>query len=84
MTFQGKPIERISLPESGISYSTTLETIFVARWRGYSDAYFESLPFDEQARTVAAYRSETQIQAVLALDASERTKHPNRSRRRRR
>ena len=39
-----------------------------ARWRGYKDEEFELLPVTAQARIIAAYRLDSQIQGVLAQE----------------
>lgn len=45
-------------------YNLTFELILAARWRGLTDEYFDALPLESQARTLAAYRTAMHLEAV--------------------
>jgi hypothetical protein len=64
VTYLGRPLSRWSLPPSGVRYSLNFELVLAARWRGLSDEHFEALPLEGQARTLAAYRTAMQLEAV--------------------
>lgn len=46
--------------------SLLYEALAAARWRGISDAEYEAMDVDEQARLIAFYRTSMQIIAVEA------------------
>ena len=55
-----------NIPRSGVRYHLMLEWFLAARWAGlhwYDD--FDQLDGDDMAFVVAAYRTNTQIEAVV-------------------
>lgn len=59
----------VDLPAGHVRYSLLFETIMAARWRGLSDAQFEALPPDGQARILAAYRTASRIEAIITYES---------------
>jgi hypothetical protein len=49
-----------------VSYSLELEVMLAAVWAHYRQEEFEQLPGDEQSRIVAAYRTQSRAEAVVA------------------
>lgn len=63
------------IPRSGVRYSIMLEWFLAARWAGlhwFDD--FDQLDGEDMAFVVAAYRTSTQIEAVVAYFAHKRRK----------
>lgn len=61
------------IPRSGISYSLLLEWFLACRWAGldwFND--FDALDGEDMAFIVAAYRTNAQVEAVLAYFASKK------------
>lgn len=56
---------------SGITFSSALEWRLAAKWAGYTYEAFIELEGDLQSAHVAAYRSVSQFEAVLAEDAAK-------------
>lgn len=57
------------MPRSGLTYSATLELILAAVWAGYApDTFTETLDLDWQARIVAAYRVQNQMEGIVGQE----------------
>lgn len=65
-TFRGRDIFSIPVPRSGAQYGALYEVMEAARWRGLTDAQFDALDADSQARIVAHFRVHHQLEAVIA------------------
>lgn len=61
----------VSVPRSKARYSALFEALEAARWRGISDAAFDALTRDEQARLLAHYRVSTRLEAVVAWEQAK-------------
>jgi len=60
------------VPLSGIQYNTSLDLEFAIQWWGiYKREEFEALPVDTQARLIAVYKLNRNIEAVLAKAQSD-------------
>ena len=62
----------MQIPRSGLKYELILEWFLAARWAGlgwFDD--FDQLDGDDMAFIVAAYRTDRQIEAVVAYFASK-------------
>jgi hypothetical protein len=51
-----------------------LEQRLAAQWAGYQWREFKALDGDEQAATIATYRANFQIEAVLSEDSARKSK----------
>lgn len=67
----------VYVPRSKARYSALFEALEAARWRGISDAAYDTLPLAEQARLLAHYRVSTRLDAVVAWEQARemRRKH---------
>lgn len=68
------------VPRSKARYSGLFEALEAARWRGISDAAFEALDRDAQARLIAHYRVSTRLEAVAAWEQAKEIRRRNRGR----
>lgn len=75
MTFQGRDIFDIWVPQSGIDYSAEFGWREAALWAGYTWREFCRLDGDEQAAIVAHHRARMRLDAVVAQDLE---RHRNR------
>lgn len=66
------------MPLSGITYSGELEWRLAARRAGYRWHDFRELEGEMQSDIVAAYRTEQQIEAVIASEAAHETRSKSR------
>jgi hypothetical protein len=64
------------VPLSGVSYAPELEWRLAARWAGYRYEDFTLLAGEEQSGTVAAYRVNGHIEALMAQEQSRRARPP--------
>jgi hypothetical protein len=62
------------VPLSGVSYAPELEWRLAARWAGYRYEDFALLDGEEQSDTVAAYRVNGHIEALMAQEQSRRAR----------
>ena len=63
---------------SGVTYSEQLEWVLAAIWANHTPQSFRELEGSEQAEILAAYETNTQIEAVIATENQRKMnqKHP--------
>lgn len=60
------------MPRSGVTYSRELEWRLAAAWANYTWEQFCELDGEQMSAHIAAYRTQNQIDSVLAVDRSRR------------
>lgn len=60
------------MPRSGVTYSSELEWRLVAAWANYRFEDWVELSVDQMASHIAAYRTQNQIDGLLAVDRNRR------------
>lgn len=78
--FHGRDVFKINVPRSGISYTSLLEWVLASIWANYKPPEFLELDVELQALIIAAYRTNNQIEAVLAKDRADKQKATSRKR----
>jgi hypothetical protein len=68
------------VPRSGVSYSSQLEWVLAAVWANYQPDEFFEMDIEWQNIVVAAYRSNNQIEAVVANEQVKESQRKSRSR----
>ena len=64
----------MSVPRSGVSYSSIAEEGLAAVWAGYQPVEFLDLEGDVQSYVVALYRLHNQVEAVVANEQAKEMK----------
>lgn len=64
----------MSVPRSGVSYSTIAEEGLAAVWAGYEPVEFLDLEGEIQSYVVALYRLHNQVEAVVANEQAKEMK----------
>lgn len=73
--YKGKPLFSHRVPRSGFEYNATLSWELACQWYGaYTREAFAALPGYEQARIVALYMVNNQMDAVIAKTMSDEAK----------
>lgn len=72
MKFEGRDIFKIRVPRNPLDFSEEFEWAMAAKWAGYRVKDFEELEGAEQSRIVALYRTNTQLEAVIAHDSQKK------------
>jgi hypothetical protein len=80
--YKGRPVFTYRTKRSGVTFNGDMEHALAARWWGWRsvDQFYDELSSDEQARCIAVYRIQMQIDGVMA---TEQINEQRRSRRRR-
>lgn len=76
----GADLMQVYVPRSKARYSALFEALEAARWRGLTDAEFDALDRDAQARLLAHYRVSTRLEAVAAWEQAKELRRQTRGR----